>query len=200
MTPQFSNSDAWSGGYFELALELGPRSDERLRTALCEVWRHPSLSGLYLKCDLEPEDQERVAPEALDFNQPAYGLADIPGIGRTCCLSIVIREENGPDWLALGVPMGSLSEVAPVGAYPFSDGSDLSWRLLMYDWLRQVAEAVFKSAPFRLGLIEHEVCCDAYAEDVRRDGLPEKRWFGYLLPENEGLLWYPPTEGAHFSF
>ena len=96
--------------------------------------------------------------------------------------------------------MGSLSRVVPTGAYPFEDGADLSWRLLMYDWLRQLAKAVFESVPFHLGLIEHEVSGAAYAEEVRRNGVPEKRWFGYLWPGNEGLGWYPPTEGAPFSF
>lgn len=200
MTLLFTIPDAWSGGFFELALELGPRSDERLRNALCELWRHPSLAGCYLERDLEPEDQATVDPRTLDFYEQALGVADIPGVGKTCCLSFVVREDDGPDWLTLAVPMGSLSEVVFTGAYPFEDGTDLSWRLLMYDWLRQVAAAVFEAVPFQLGLIEHEASGEFHAEDLRRNGIPDERWVGYLWPGNKGLEWYPPTEGAPFSF
>jgi hypothetical protein len=35
----FTADDAWSGGFYELALELGPRSDDRLRAALVALWR-----------------------------------------------------------------------------------------------------------------------------------------------------------------
>jgi hypothetical protein len=195
----FCHPGAWSGGFFELALELGSRSDERLRAALCQVWAHPSLNGCYRQRNAEPEAQARVGPTALDLQQHAHGIADIPRIGRTCCLTIVIREKGGPDWLTLGVPMESLSQAVPTGAYPFEDGTDLSWRLPMYAWLRQVAESVFDSVPFQLGLIDCEVSGDTYAEDVRRDGVPTKRWFGYLWPANERLQWYAPTEGAPSS-
>jgi hypothetical protein len=141
-----------------------------------------------------------VAPSVLDLQQHAHGIASIPRIGRTCCLTIPIREEEGPDWLTLGVPMGSLSRVASVGAYPFKDEVDPSWRLLMHSWLREVAQSVFEAVPFQLGLIEHEVSGDAYSDTIRREGIPNKRWFGYLWPIEGRLQWYAPTEGAPFTF
>ena len=199
MKPLFCHPDAWSGGYFELALELGPRSDERVRAALSVVWAHPTLAGCFEISDSEPEDQERIAPGDIAIEQNAYGVADIPGVGRTCCLSIVFRESDGSDWLTLGVPMGSLAHVAPTGAYPFEDDTDLSWRSAMYAWLRQIAETVSVHVPFQLGLIEHEVSGDTCADDVRREGIPSKRWFGYLWPENGQLEWFGPTEGAPHS-
>jgi hypothetical protein len=155
MRALFNHSDAWKGGYFELALELGPRSDERLRKALRKVWAHPTLSGCFQRRDAEPEVQKKVNPSLLDLQQHAHGIANIPRIGRACCVTIPIREQEGPDWLTLGVPMGSLSRVASVGAY---------------------------------------------SEDVRREGIPAKRWFGYLWREDRALQWYAPTEGAPFDF
>ena len=198
--PIFCHPDAWTGGFFKLAIELGARSDDRLREAMCKVWAHPSLHGCCLKHDEEPEAQESIDPIDVDLRQPAHGIAEIPRIGRTCCLTTVIRLENGPDWLTLGVPMGSLSRVVPVGAYPFEGGTDLSWRRLMYHWLRYLAESVFESMSFQLGLIGHEVTGDACAEELRRAGIPDERWFGHLWRVGERIERHAPTERAPFSF
>lgn len=200
MKSLFSHDHAWSGGFFELAVELGARSDDRLRSALCKVWEHPTLSGCYRQSDREPELQVRIDPGSLDVEETVYGVANIPGIGTTCCLTTVLRVEDRSDWLMLGVPMGSLSLVADVGAYPFADSTDLSWRLLMQAWLRQVADSIFETVPFQLGLIDHDVLGEIHAEDVRRGGIPHERWFGYLWPANGRLQWFAPTEGAPLSF
>src|SRR5690242_10116496 len=61
--PLFTDHDAWCGGYYELALELGPRSDVGLRTALKALWGHRDLDGCFLDRNREPGDQDRVSPE-----------------------------------------------------------------------------------------------------------------------------------------
>jgi len=58
----FAYPDAWSGGYYELAMELGSRSDERLRSALATLWAYGGLDGCYLDSTLEPWQQRRVQP------------------------------------------------------------------------------------------------------------------------------------------
>ena len=48
MQPLFTPDGAWFGGFYELALEVGARSDDRLRAALAAVWSHPDLDGCYI--------------------------------------------------------------------------------------------------------------------------------------------------------
>src|SRR5687767_12912870 len=57
----FTVPDAWRGGYVELALELGPPSDDRMGAALAALWAHPTLDGPYAERDREPWDQPRLA-------------------------------------------------------------------------------------------------------------------------------------------
>jgi hypothetical protein len=199
MNRLFTPDDRWTGGYFELGIELGPRSDRQLRAALDRVWSHSTLTGCYLQRDLEPRDQTRYRPDAVGLGQKAYGTSRIPGAGTTCCRVLTIRLDDDSDWVVLGVPMGALSRILPVGTYPFEDGGDLSWRPLLYSWLREVAEYVYESVPFELGLTEHDVSAETCAAEIRRDGIPSTRWFGYLWPDGDALQWYKPTEGAPFT-
>jgi hypothetical protein len=39
----FTAPDAWTGGFYELVLRLGPRSDARLLDALRAIWAHPDF-------------------------------------------------------------------------------------------------------------------------------------------------------------
>jgi hypothetical protein len=61
----FTADEAWNGGFYELALEVGARSDDRLRAALKALWSHPDLDGCYLDRGREPSDQPREQPDCL---------------------------------------------------------------------------------------------------------------------------------------
>ena len=54
----FAPQNVWFGGFYELAIELGKSSDERLFEALKVLWQHSSLQGCYLKDDIEPDEAE----------------------------------------------------------------------------------------------------------------------------------------------
>ena len=56
----FKGKNTWLGSFYELALELGSRSDERLAVALHSVWSFPDVEGCYLRPDVEPNEQPRV--------------------------------------------------------------------------------------------------------------------------------------------
>lgn len=64
--PLFTAPDTWLGGYYELAIELGHRSDERLGLALKSIWSLPELEVPYERRDAEPEDQTRVEPQVAE--------------------------------------------------------------------------------------------------------------------------------------
>ena len=197
VTRVFTRDETWSGGYYELALEMGKRSDTRLLAALASVWAHPSVTGCYLKRDQEPNEQARVAvtQDALTVTQ-LQGTARMPNEITVACGTCLIREDDGPDWLVLYLPMGALSRAYDVGAYPFdSDRGDAShWRRPVDTWLRGVASDVYERARFELGLIGHEVSGELYARNVVETGVPERRWAGILLPDGAELRYYASTE------
>src|SRR5258708_10623800 len=117
------NGYDWDGGFFELAIEIGPPSDDKLYSVLHTVWQHPTLEGCYLEPNLEPSAQERKAPSKSDIgsSKRLLGLATMANGKRIACGTILMREDNGSDWLDFFLPLGSLSEAYAVGAYPFGD-------------------------------------------------------------------------------
>lgn len=187
----FTAADTWNGGFYELAIELGQHSDERLQMALQTIWRCESLEGCYVARDVEPSQQARLSP-SLDTS--ALGVATLPDSEQVACGTFLVREDNGPDWIGFYLPLSALGSVYDVGAFPFVDGkSSRAWREPLDDWLRQIATAVFVVVPFSLALIGHEVSGTAYVDEIRITGVPDERWDGLLWRDAEELIWYPPT-------
>ncbi|MBC8135509.1 MAG: hypothetical protein H8F28_06450 [Fibrella sp.] len=189
----FTAAHTWNGGFYELAIELGLHSDERLRKALQTIWQCDGLDGCYVARDVEPSQQSRLSP-SLDTS--ALGVATLPDGEQVACGTFIVREDNGngPDWIGFYLPMGALGSVYDVGAFPFVDGkSSRVWREPLDDWLRQIAAAVFVVVPFSLALIGHEVSGTAYADKIRITGVPDERWVGLLWGDAGELIWYPPT-------
>src|SRR5580765_7303716 len=104
-------TEAWSGGFYELAMEFGPCADQRLDEAVKAVWSVPGLEGCYLRPDVEPAEQQRIGPSLAAFESCGHlrGLATLPNGKQVACgMSPPIREEEGPIWIVLYVPMGAL--------------------------------------------------------------------------------------------
>src|SRR2546423_3710775 len=108
----FTARGAWNGGFYELAIELGPRSTERLAREV--LWASDGLDGCFLFREEEPQDQERISPGACSPEGHLYGIATLPNGTRVACSTVAIREDAGTDWLALNLPMGSLQNAYPV--------------------------------------------------------------------------------------
>jgi hypothetical protein len=181
----FTADGAWFGGFYELALEVGPRSDDRLRTALAAVWSHSDIDGCYTDRGREPADQPRVLPGCLDEGSHLLGVARLPNGSGVVCGTCLIREvDDGPDWLDFYLPLGSLGTVYPAGGFPFGSEADWPgpWREEVEDWLAGVGLWVARSVSFRLGLIGFEVSGQAYAADIAAQGIPAERFVGYLWP------------------
>jgi hypothetical protein len=191
----FTEYDAWHGGFYELALELGPRSDETLRLALAALWRHPDLDGCFLDRNREPSDQERVQPEGIGDGAHCLGVAQLPNGRRAACGSCVVREEDGSDWLNLYLPTGSLSKAYPVGSFPFGGEATgpNNWRSEVEDWLVEIGRSISRFATFRLGLIGFEVSGAECAANVAVHGIPDNRCMGYLWPVSGRLEYFPRT-------
>jgi hypothetical protein len=196
----FTKYGTWYGGFYELAIELGEPSDERLLDALKALWQHPSLEGCYLDSDKEPNEQKRVTPskELLD-RMHVYGLALLPDGHRVACGSCLIREDDGSDWLDFYLPTGALSDAYEIGGYPYDypfDEADVAhreWQIPVDEWLKSIGEYVYSIVPYRLALIGFEVSGEAYASEIAEKGVPAERYIGYLWAEGSSLEWYPPN-------
>jgi hypothetical protein len=195
----FTDADNWTGGFYELAIEVGETSDERLGRALGTLWRAACIRGCYGSCDREPPDLKTVpcTVESLERFGHLRGTVDLPGGLRTVCGAVAVREDHGPDWLDFYLPMGALAGAEPrVGAFPFgNDGGNVSvtaWREPIDAWLAGVAAHVYTAVEYKLGLIGWEASGQVYAKDLDGDP-PLARGFGYLLPGSGGLRYLPAT-------
>jgi hypothetical protein len=193
----FTADEAWIGGFYELALEVGAHSDDRLRAALSALWADPDLDGCFLNPGREPGDQPRVPASRLESGSHLLGIAQLPSGASVACGSCLIREvDDGPDWLDFYLPMGSLGTAYQVGPFPFGTEADWpgAWRYEVEDWLAGVGLWVARYASFRLGLIGFEVSGQEYAADIAVRGIPAERFIGYLWASGESMRYYRRTE------
>ncbi len=190
-----TDAENWTGGFYELSLEIGDRDDERLQRALTALWRAAAITGCYPSRDREPADQIAVpvTVASLDLGH-LRGIARPPLGAPVVCGCFATRVDDAEDWLTLYLPLGALARVdRRVGGFPFGpDGEprSLTWRTSLDAWLAGVATEVFRHVDFRLGLIGFEVDHTTAAE--LGGGVPEPRWNGYLLPVG-GQLSYTPA-------
>lgn len=192
-------ADNWHGGFYELAIEVGDHSDERLGRALDALWRAAGISGCYGSRECEPGDQAVVGCtlESLEQFGHLRGVVQLPAGPVVVCGAVAIREDSGPDWLDFYLPLGALARADPrVGAFPFgSDGGTVSmvWRQPIDAWLASIGMQVYGSVDYRLGLIGCEASGQVYAADIGA-GSPPPRGFGYLLPGNGPPRYLPATQ------
>ncbi|MEU4766338.1 hypothetical protein AB0H12_24085 [Actinosynnema sp. NPDC023794] len=192
----FTDAENWSGGFYELALEIGDRDDERLQRALTALWRAAAVTGCYPDRDREPADQVAVPGTVASLEEFGFlrGVARPPLAGPVVCGCFATRIDDAEDWLTWYLPLGALARAdRRVGGFPFGPeggAESLTWRAPLDTWLAGVADEVFREVDFRLGLIGFELDHVTAAE---LDGeVPDERWNGYLLPA-DGQLGYTPA-------
>lgn len=195
----FTPDDTWSGGHYELALELGPPSMQRLRAAIGALWKYPDLTGCFLDRNREPDQQPRVTPDYYE-GEPHFhclGVARLPNGRSIACGTCVVREPEGSDWLDFYLPLAALGTAYPVGAFPFEDDRTAAevWRNPIEDWLVDIGRAVGQIVSYRIGLIGWEASGGDYADEVSARGIPAERWMGYLWPVGDRIEYHPRNQG-----
>ncbi len=203
MDKLFTFPDIWTGGDIELALELGPPLNSRLIKVMRGIYEHPGFDGLFLDNEQEPSDQAKLKPHSDLIGAEGvllfYGVLTLSPTQQVPCRLYVTRLETGNDWISIGIPMAGLATVYEVGAYPFDDGSSLEWRAIVYEWLRNFGEELFQDGPFLLGLIGWDITAEVDIKQIEEAGVPIERWFGYLVPRENQLVWFAPNQGAPFT-
>jgi len=192
----FTDPENWTGGFYELSLEVGNRDDDRLQRAVTTLWRAAAINGCYGSKDREPADQIAVPVTVASLEEFGHlrGIARLPLGGSVVCGCFSTRFDDAEDWLTLYFPLSALARAdRRIGGFPFGpDGEprSLTWRASLDTWLASVATQVFREVDFRLGLIGFEV---DHTDAAELDGaVPEQRWNGYLLPA-DGQLRYTPA-------
>jgi hypothetical protein len=191
-TQRFTPAEVWHGGSYDLGIELGPHDDVRLGQALAVVWS--ILDGCYEHRNREPHEQPRVEVGTLSFETTLHGFARIAALPPIACCTHVLRFDDGTDWIYVSLPIGGLARVLNIGAFPFADGVDPSWRYVLDEWLCVLAQAVFEAVPFGLALVGWDGGEPDDADAFRALGVPAKRTVGYLVGEVDGLRWFPANQ------
>ena len=196
-------AENWSGSCYELAMELGARDDSRLERALLAVWHHASVKGCFV-AEYEPYTGIRplallghaevpLSLRSLEESGQLRGVVRLPSGVDIVCSVVAVREDNGPDWLDFGVPLGALWQADPrIGGFPFGDDygqATLFWRRPLDGWLAEIGSLVYAEVPFRLGLIGDTVSGRVYADQLAGRA-PTIRDFGYLVPANDVLAYH----------
>jgi hypothetical protein len=192
----FTDEENWSGGFYELALELGNTNDERLQQALSALWPAANIDGCYGRHDREPDEQDEVALSLSSLTSYGHlrGTVLLPTGPRVVCGCLAHREEAGSDWLEFYLPLGSLARTdRRIGGFPFDSNSgepSLIWRHPLDDWLAAIAIRVFAQAPFHLGRIRFELDFNRARRELH-GAQSDQRWEGRLVPVGTELQFTP---------
>ena len=166
--------ERWHGGYYELALELGPRDDARLDAAIRACWSAPSLTA-----------SEAPTLAAHERTGHLRGVATIPRFGTTVCGTVLVREDEPEiDWLDFYLPIGGLTDVDP-RADSLWDGDSrvpYGWREPLDDYLAATAERVADAVTFELGIIGYEVSGTVHRRDLE-DPVAPRGAIALLVPD-----------------
>ncbi|MDQ2584085.1 hypothetical protein [Saccharothrix yanglingensis] len=192
----FTDPENWTGGFYELSLEIGVPDDGRRQRALTALWRAAAVTGCCAGRDREPADQPAVPLTVASLEEFGHlrGVARPPRGGPVVCGCFSTCFEDTEDWLTLYLPLGALARAdRRIGGFPFGPDGDprsLAWRAPLDTWLVGVADEVFRQVDFRIGLVGFEVDHTTAAE--LGGVVPGQRRNGYLLPAG-GRLEYTPA-------
>jgi hypothetical protein len=159
----FIQKGSWYGSFYELAIELQTSHDDiRLGKALETLWRHPNLSGHWLSIENFGQKPDVISiPNELQVESSnsfinLYGLFSIPDIDKQVgCLSTIVRESNGSDWLDFCFPIGMLKSAFSVNHQ--LEMREYPWSATLDRYLLQMADMIYQKTPFDLALIGEEV-------------------------------------------
>jgi hypothetical protein len=186
---ELDDPENWTGGWYELAVEIGPRNDSILDQMLAAIWRVAQVQGCYTVARHDPLHHVE-APLTLTAPESSqvHGSVLLPSGHKVVCASVALRSEHGSgsDWLDFGLPLGCLAQVDHrIGGFPFNRESgpeSLNWRRQIDEWLCYIAIEVLSTQAFEMALVGFEALAELDAREVSKSSVPETRPFGILMP------------------
>lgn len=188
LPPQLRDRDAWTGGFYELAMNLGEHDDARLQSAVGVLARAAGITGPW-HVQWHPDRVRRADWSVTDLAAAQLrGQVQLPNGQQVICAVIAIRESDGDDWLLLGIPLEALGRGdARVGGFPFDpdNGTSVAWRRPIDDWFARLADEVRLQAGFRLAAIGWEASGFVCAETLVHQ--PQDRPYALVLTDGTYL-------------
>jgi hypothetical protein len=186
----FQNEQTWTGGSFEILFYLGEKEGLLL---LEKLWSEMGFDGPYIDNKVLPTNQDKLKVISNIESTNIYGTSIFDN-KTVACSTTTIKDEDGV-WIYFGFPLGGLSEVYDVGAYPFEDGKNHAWTERLAQYLRELAEMFFSDVSFYGAIIGWLTAVEVdELLDAVKSGVPEERWFWYLINDNGKLGWYPQNK------
>lgn len=214
--PWYQKRENWHGSFLEIAIDLGPRNDERLLSGFRAAWASPYLHGPLPSPYGDPAavlDRRFLEQEA---SHHAYGTIELPHSNRRLGCEVIAIRDDDSDWLDVAVPTGMLELAYPVEYPLFSDTNP--WIADVEACLVSVADGVYRAVPFDLATIGEEVSGLFYARsaDTKRAVTAEAvdRAGGFLISRalwehlqpmaaaetlESGLRWVLPTGKSYWA-
>src|SRR5579859_7388708 len=152
LPPQLRDRDAWTGGFYELAIQLGERDDMRLQAAVTVLTRTAGITGPW-HVQWQPDLVLRASWTIADLAAGQLaGQVELPGGQQVICAVVAVREDHGDDWLDLCIPLEALGRGdARIGGFPFEpdNGASLAWRRPIDNWFARLADDIRQETGFR---------------------------------------------------
>lgn len=187
----YRKPENWYGSYYELAVELQPTGDdERLLRAMQRLWDYPALTGPWTSREAFGHPPAVPATVLQSDPVPLYGVLELDDGREIGCVSHVIREEGGSDWLDLSLPTGMLESVFQV-EYPLAEDTN-PWLAELDEAFVLIAEWLYAEAPFQVAIIGEEVSGFTSATEMNTDEVASG---GFILPRP---LWDRLQPGAGY--
>jgi hypothetical protein len=173
----FTAPDTWTGGFYELSVDVPTRDWGARGRALAMLWSLPGLTGPYAHPDREPDQQPRLDLASLPLEGHLHGVATFSGGRQSACGSYCFEDE----WI-------SLNEVFPLGGYPFEETTPRIAGALseVQGWLRRLGEALHPKIGFGVGIVGFESHLYMVKGQTRRESSPNGAARGSCSPARAG--------------
>src|SRR5688500_491504 len=135
-------------GFYELAIQLGPRDDTRLERLLAAIWRLANAAGPFVRPEDGPSRSASLHVEGL--SQLLHGVVRLPNGRDVACGAMAIRDD-GPDCFIFYVPEGALERTDRriAGFMGEENPASLVWRRPLDRWLADLAIRAYAEVPYQ---------------------------------------------------
>ncbi|MTH55344.1 hypothetical protein GKZ89_18275 [Bacillus mangrovi] len=168
---EFTNSNNWIGGFYELRIEFHPVGDnKRVNDALIALHTIKFFNGLW-KERQDFQSNSISLPIIMDDESADqfYGTLNLTDGTTLPCLISLIRIEGESDWLDLSIPQASLELFYPY-EYPLTKELN-PWLTKIEDMFLRIAEIIYNHSPFELAMIGEEVSGDTNQNEITIEDL-----------------------------
>lgn len=201
IAPPFDPEDPgnWDGGYYEIAIKLGPRDDARLGAALTALWTAANVHGCFV--GTTGSSHTTADPDLVSLEKHGHlrGVVEPPAIGPVVAGVLALRSlHDDQDWITLYIPMGALAKTDPrIGGFPFGPAgtnASLLWRRGLDAWLADIGRSVYGAVPFQQAQFGYET------DNATGNEPPQNRMIGLLVPDGADLTYLGATASPTSSF